>query len=98
MNRLTTQARTRTLELAALPMLSKVGAVVILVGLAADAVVHGLGVVTAGTLAALVVEQHLAHLVVLLGMVISLAGVVFDGVRANGRLDRPGRSASHAVR
>jgi hypothetical protein len=98
MDRLATQARTHILELGDLPRAAKAGIVVIVAGLVTDAIVHTLGVVTAGTLAALVVEQHLAHLLVLVGMVITLAGVVHDGIRGS---DRPGRSArrsSHAVR
>ena len=98
MDRLAAQARTRFLELGELPRAAKAGIVVIVAGLVVDTFVHTLGVVTAGTLAALVVEQHLAHLVVLVGMVITLAGVVHDGVRGNDRLDRSGRESSHAVR
>jgi uncharacterized membrane protein YidH (DUF202 family) len=71
---------------------------VIAAGLALDAVVHSLGIVTAGSLAAFAVRQHLAHLLVLVGMVVTLAGVVADGVRNEGRLDRPRRRSSHAVR
>ena len=98
MDRLAAQARTHLIELGELPRAAKAGIVVIAAGLVTDAFVHTLGVVTAGTLAALVVEQHLAHLVVLVGMVITLAGVVHDGVRGSDRLDRSGRRSSHAVR
>ena len=98
MDRLATQARIRIHELGELPGAARAGIVVIVVGLVTDAFVHTLGVVTAGTLAALVVEQHLAHLLVLVGMVITLAGVVHDGVRGHDRLDRSGRRPSHAVR
>ena len=98
MDRFATQARTHILELGDLPKAAKAGIVVIVAGLVTDAFVHALGVVTAGTLAAIVVEQHLAHLLVLAGMVITLAGVVHDGARGNDRLDRSGRSSSHAVR
>jgi hypothetical protein len=96
-DRLVAQMGPRILELGGLPTAAKAGLGAILVGLVADATVHALGVVTAGSLAALVVEAHLAHLLVLVGMVITLAGVVVDGVRG-GRLDRPGRRSSHAVR
>jgi uncharacterized membrane protein YidH (DUF202 family) len=98
MDGLAARARTHILELGGLPGTAKAGIVVIVAGLVTDAFVHTLGVVTAGTLAALVVEQHLAHLVVLVGMVITLAGVVHGGVRGHDRLDRSGRRSSHAVR
>jgi hypothetical protein len=94
----TAAIRHRISDLARLPRLAVLGIAVIAVGVLADAIVHSLGVVTAGTLAALVVQQHLAHAVVLLGMVITLAGVVVDGARGSGRLARPGRETSHAVR
>ena len=90
--------RHRLFELSSLPRLAKLGIGVIALGVLVDACVHSLGVVIAGSLAALVVQQHLAHAVVLLGMVITLAGVVLDGARGSGRLDRPGRRTSHAVR
>ena len=97
MDRLSSFIRARVTELHDLPRAAKAGAIVIGIGLLFDAVVHSLGVVTAGTLAALVVQQHLAHLVVLVGMVIALGGIVADGVQ-RGRIDRPGRRSSHAVR
>ena len=93
-----TPIRHRLTELLRLPWLAKLGIGVIAVGVLVDAYVHSLGVVMAGSLAALVVQQHLAHAVVLLGMVITLAGVVLDGARGSGRLVRPGRETSHAVR
>ena len=92
------QARARLLELRALPRVAKVGVGVIAIGLAVDAVVHTFGVVTAGTLAGLVVQMHLAHLVVLAGMVATLAGIVADGVRNGGRDARPERRSSRALR
>ena len=42
--------------------------------------------------------EHAAHLVVLIGMVLGLAGVIADGVRHSGRPDRLKGSARHAVR
>lgn len=92
------QPRPRLAELATLPRLAKLGIAVILAGALVDLVVHSLGYVTAGTLGALIVEQHLAHATVLLGMVMTLAGVVVDGARGSGRLGRSGRRPSHAVR
>lgn len=98
MSRHLAHLRARLLELRLLPRSAKAGIIVIAAGLAVDAVVHSMGVVTAGSLAAFVVRQHLAHLLVLVGMVMTLAGVVADGVRSSGRLDRPERRSSHAVR
>jgi uncharacterized membrane protein YidH (DUF202 family) len=98
MDPLAAHARTRIVELGDLPKAAKAGIVVIVAGLVTDAFVHTLGAVTAGTLAALAVEQHLAHLLVLIGMVITLAGVVHDGVRGHDRLGRSARRSSHAVR
>jgi hypothetical protein len=89
--------RARIFELAALPRAAKVGVTVIAAGVLVDAWVHTLGIVTAGTPAAVIVQQHLAHLVVLVGMVLTLAGIIADGV-AQGRASRPERSHSRALR
>jgi len=91
-------AHDRVAELRDLPPAAKAGVVVIAAGLLVDAFVHSLGVVTAGTPAALVVRQHLAHLTVLVGMVFTLAGIVADGVRNSGRPSRSERSTSNALR
>lgn len=42
--------------------------------------------------------EHLAHLVVLIGMVVVLAGIVAGGVRNTGRPVRPEGSPRNAVR
>jgi hypothetical protein len=81
------------------PRLTKAGAATILVGLMADLVEHTLvphahDAVVAG----FPVGEHAAHLVVLIGMVMVLAGVVADGVRAARRLDRREGSQSDAIR
>jgi len=89
--------RARLVELGALPRAAKVGVAVIVAGLLVDAWVHTLGVVAAGSGLALIVQQHLAHLIVLAGMVVTLAGIVADGVRRS-RLDRPGRRTVRALR
>ena len=89
--------RTWIVELAGLPRAAKLGVTVIAAGLVVDSWVHTLGVVVAGTPAALIVQQHLAHLVVLVGMVVTLAGIVADGV-ARGRSARPERSPRRALR
>jgi hypothetical protein len=94
----TTQARARVLELAGLPRAAKLGISVIVLGLAVDSIVHAMGVVTAGTPAAFVVQQHLAHLTVLVGMVATLAGIVADGVRVDRRPPGRQKEASDAVR
>ncbi len=88
----------RLVELGTLPRAAKLGIVVILAGLLVDAAVHALGAGTTGSVDALVARQHLAHLLVLVGMVITLGGVVVDGARVSGRHGRPGRRSSHAVR
>jgi hypothetical protein len=89
--------RARAFELARLPRAAKLGVVVIAAGLLVDAWVHTLGIVTAGTPAAAIVQQHLAHLVVLVGMVATLAGIVADGA-GKSRASRPERSNPHALR
>lgn len=83
----------------AVPPLTKLGAAAILVGLLADLVEHTL-VPHAhdAVLAGFPVGEHAAHLVVLIGMVLVLAGIVADGVRAARRLDRLEGSPCDAVR
>ena len=81
------------------PAVSKLGAVTIAIGLLFDLVEHTLvphlhDAVVAG----IPVGEHAAHLVVLLGMVLVLAGIVDDGVRTARRLDRQEGSPRHAVR
>jgi uncharacterized membrane protein YidH (DUF202 family) len=95
--RITGVLRARAIELRALPRAAKLGGAVIAFGLVLDAWVHTLGVVTAGSTLALIVQQHIAHLVVLVGMVAALAGIVADGVQ-QGRHVRPERRSSHAIR
>ena len=82
------------------PLISLFGLAVLAAGLALDTVVH---------LTAAPVHRHAgfspsehAHLVVLIGMVLVLAGIVIDGVRRN-RDARPvtnstERSSTHAIR
>src|SRR5689334_23353686 len=89
--------RAKIAELSALPRAAKLGVTVVASGLVVDSWVHTLGIVTAGTPAAFIVQQHLAHLVVLVGMVLTLAGIVADGV-AHGRSIRSERSPSRALR
>jgi hypothetical protein len=89
--------RARLAELGELPRLAKLGVVVILAGLVVDGWVHTLAFVIDGSPAATIVRQHLAHLMVLVGMVLTLAGIVADGV-GKGRLHRPGRRTARALR
>ncbi|HSL34579.1 MAG TPA: hypothetical protein VK871_13070 [Candidatus Limnocylindrales bacterium] len=42
--------------------------------------------------------EHLAHLVVLVGMVVVLAGIVAGGIRTSGRLGRSEGSPRDAIR
>jgi hypothetical protein len=64
------------------PILALVGVAIALIGLGADTVVH----LTAGVEAhhheiGFSLQEHGAHLVGLIGMVVALAGVVIDGAR-----------------
>ena len=80
------------------PTLSKAGAVVIAIGLHADLVEHAF-VFPAQAAGQFPPGEHLTHLVILVGMVLLLAGVVADGMRAGkGRANRPEGSAPDAVR
>ena len=82
-----------------IPPLTRLGAAAIAIGLVLDLVVHALvpdlhDAVVAG----FSVGEHAAHLVVLIGMVLVLAGIVADGSRTAGRLDRHEGSPRNAVR
>ncbi len=81
------------------PPISKAGAVTIVIGLAFDLLEHTLvphlhDAVVAG----FPVGEHAAHLVVLIGMVMVLAGIVGDGIRISRRFDRQEESPRNAVR
>ena len=81
------------------PTLTMLGAATIAFGLLDDLVEHSLGsVAAAGAGTGMTAGEHVAHLLVLVGMVLVLAGIVADGVRHNGRQGRPGRSPRDAVR
>ena len=94
----------------AVPVLAKIGAVVIAIGLIADLVEHTVVEhLHDAEVAGFPVGEDAAHLVVLVGMLIVLVGIVSDGARSRSRAGRgPGRpalvadaregSASHAVR
>src|SRR4051794_30889154 len=81
------------------PGLAKVGALVIVVGLHADLVEHAFVFPATASAGGFSPGEHVTHFVVLVGMVLVLAGVVADGMRAaRGREDRPEGSARDAVR
>jgi hypothetical protein len=81
------------------PILAKAGAAVIAAGLLVDLGAHTvLHPAHDELLGAFPLGEHLAHLVVVLGMVLVLAGVVADGIRTQRRLVRQEGMARHAVR
>lgn len=81
------------------PTLAKVGAVVIATGLAIDLVVHTvLHSIHDELVGAFPLQEHFAHLVVVIGMVLVLTGVVADGVRSNRRPARQEGSTRNAIR
>jgi hypothetical protein len=79
-----------------IPRLTKLGAATIAFGLVFDLSEHSFASAASG--ASFSAGEHAAHLVVLIGMVLGLAGVIADGVRHAGRADRLEGSARHAVR
>ncbi len=89
--------RPRRARGAAVPGISKLGGLVIAFGLVWDLAEHG-SRSTAAVLEAVPASTHLAHAVVLLGMVLVLVGVVADGVRSSRRHVRQKESGRHAVR
>ena len=81
------------------PVLAKVGAMVIAVGLGLDLFEHTFGrSVHDALIGAFPLGEHFAHLGVVIGMVLVLAGVVADGLRTQRRRSRLEGSASHAIR
>lgn len=81
------------------PLLAKVGASVIAMGLLLDLVAHTvLHPVHDELMGAFPLGEHVAHLVVVLGMVLVLAGIVADGIRSQRRQVRQERTVRHAVR
>ena len=79
------------------PGLAKLGAATIALGLLDDLVEHSMGTAARAAASGFSAGEHVAHLLVLVGMVLVLAGVVADGVRQHGR-SRPEGSTSDAVR
>ena len=81
------------------PRLARIGAVVILVGLGLDLTVHTvLHSLHDQLVGAFPLKEHFAHLVVLVGMLLVLAGVVVDGTHTTRRPVRQEGSPRHAVR
>ena len=91
------QARANTRE--RFPSVAKFGIVVIAVGIVFDAVVHA-GLIGDGGLviAGFSLPEHAAHLIGLVGMVITLAGVVMYGARTSRRHEPPKGGSADAVR
>ena len=83
----------------AVPFAAQIGAVVIATGLAFDLAAHTvLHHVHDELIGAFPLGEHLAHLVVVIGMVLVLAGVVADGLRTQRRLARQEGTARNAIR
>lgn len=81
------------------PRLAKIGAVVIVVGLGLDLTVHTvLHSIHDQLVGAFPLKEHFAHLIVLVGMVMVLAGIVSDGTRSTRRPVRQEGSPRHALR
>ena len=81
------------------PGTTKLGAVVIAFGLLADVVEHDVVVHTGeARIGAFALGEHLAHLIVLVGMVLVLVGIVADGIRSNRRHPRQEGVPRHALR
>lgn len=76
---------------------TRLGLVVMAFGTLYDLVEHTL-VFRAPTTGGLPLEEHLAHLIVVIGMVLVLAGIVRDGVRLSRRHDRHTEAQRHALR
>ena len=79
-----------------IPGLTKLGAATIAFGLVFDLSEHSFA--AARTTAGFSIGEHAAHLVVLVGMILGLVGIIADGVRHPGRVDRPEGRDPRAVR
>lgn len=81
------------------PVLARAGAVVIATGLLFDLAAHTvLHAVHDELIGSFPLGEHVAHLVVVVGMALVLAGIVADGVRSQRRHARQEGIARHAVR
>ena len=80
------------------PTLSRFGIAVMVLGLLFDFVEHDLAGSADASVRGFSLGEHAAHLVVLVGMVVVLAGIVRAGRRIQRRLPHQHRRLSHAVR
>jgi hypothetical protein len=81
------------------PRLAKAGAAVMAAGFLLDLLAHTvLHAVHDQLIGAFPLEEHFAHLVVVVGMVLVLAGIVADGIRSQRRPVRQEVSDTRAVR
>ena len=72
------------------------GIATIAVGLLLDVAAHDLGSAAVGD--GFAASEHLAHIVVLIGMVVVLAGAIVGGLSTAGRVSRPEGSPPDAIR
>ena len=81
------------------PRLAKAGAAVIAAGLLLDLVAHTVAhSIHDELIGAFPLGEHFAHLVVVVGMALVLAGIVADGIRSQRRQVRQEGNLRHAVR
>ena len=81
------------------PALAKVGGAAIAAGLLLDVLAHTvLHSVHDELIGAFPLGEHFAHLVVVIGMTLVLAGIVADGISTQRRLVRQEGTVRHAVR
>jgi hypothetical protein len=78
-----------------IPGLTKAGAATIAFGLVFDLSEHSFATAQSTGFS---LGEHAAHLVVLVGMILGLVGIIADGVRHPGRVDRPEGSEPRAIR
>jgi hypothetical protein len=82
-----------------LPRIARLGVALILAGLVLDGVVHALIVPGSQVqLAGFSFEEHAAHLVVIVGMVLVIVGVMVDGTRVASRNTALRKGENDAVR
>ena len=79
------------------PGLSKLGVLVMGLGVLDDLVEHTL-VFRSSAAGGFAPEEHLAHLIVVVGMALVLGGIVRDGIRMSRRPARHQEAQRHALR
>ena len=87
----------RTPDHRPVPALSKLGVLVMAFGILNDLVEHTL-VFRAPASGGFPPEEHLAHLIIVAGMALVLAGIVRDGIRSSRRPVRHQEAQRHALR